>query len=147
MKHMLIPRSCIPKVLAMCVVCESAKVATRVSMPFADGYYRRHQCRECGTVFHSLAPYDGSLAEVSMSPFKDRELSEYEAYQRLQYWKKDAERDNITLKVTMLSRIGLALSKPKEVRSDVENYIVAVYHALEKKVHEMETPAEEGSTS
>jgi vacuolar-type H+-ATPase subunit E/Vma4 len=82
-----------------------------------------------------------------MSPFKDRELSEYEAYQRLQYWKKDAERETITLKVTMLSRIGLALSKPKEVRSDVENYIVAVYHALEKKVHEMETPAEEGDTS
>ena len=143
-KRMLIPRHLIPKVHAMCIICESGNVATKVASPFADGYYRRHECRGCGAVFHSLAPYDGSTAQVSMVAFKDRELSEYEAFQRMQAWKDLDKTPDATLEVTLLTRMSRALNKKEETRSDIERYIVSVYYALQKKVREME---EKGNTS
>lgn len=138
---MLIPRSRIPKIIVMCPICESGDVATRISSPYADGYYRRHVCT-CGAVFHTLTPYDGRSPEVSAKPFKDRELSEYEAYTRAMWWKQEASALDITFEVTLLTRLTAALDKEEKDRTDVEKYITGVYHALERKVRDMETPKE-----
>lgn len=145
MTKLLIPRSLIPKIIAICPVCDSGKVVTKVATPFADGYYRRHQCGDCGNVFHTLAPYDGAPAQVSATPFKDRDLSDYEAAVRMQQWDEQARVGTVTMEVTLISRIQLALAKPEDQRNDVDNYIVGVYHALERKVKTMEQP--EGDSS
>ncbi|QIG66877.1 hypothetical protein EVB41_047 [Rhizobium phage RHph_TM3_14A] len=145
-QRMLIPRSRIPKIHAMCPICESGHIGVQTAAPYADGYYRRHKCKECGAAFHTLTPYDGGMPEVSAMPFKDRELSEYEAFQRAQWWKDEARKmDAVTFEVTLLTRMTIALDKKDEQRSSIERYIVSMYHALERKVREMED--QQGDTS
>src|SRR6478609_5110440 len=88
---MLIPRNRIPKFKAICVVCSNPKVRTKVAAPYADGYYRRHECSICNAVFHTLSPYDGSTPRISDKMFKDRELTELEAAQRMAWWKQEED--------------------------------------------------------
>lgn len=137
MRRMLIPRHRIPKIHAICPVCEEGNVKTRISAPFADGYWRRHQCLSCDKSFHSLTPYDGRPPVVSASQPTDRELSEYEVEVRMRWWAEQKDM-GVTFEVTLITRIQAALAKQEANRDEVEKYLVSVYHALERKVRDMD---------
>lgn len=145
-KRMLIPRSRIPKVIVICPRCHEGDVRTVMGAPFADGYFRRHKCQACDGAFYTLAPYDGSEAQVQATPFKDRELSDYEAAVRADWWIAEKELGDVTFEVTLLTRMQVALNKKDYLRTEVEKYLVGMYHALERKVREMETTDQKDTT-
>lgn len=74
-----VPRSRIPKLTATCPRC-GGPTGTLMSQAFADGYHRRHRCKNihCDFKFYTLTSYYGGKAQVASLPFPDRELTEAE---------------------------------------------------------------------
>lgn len=87
---MSFPKHRIPKINAMCLVCDDINSTILMSQPFADGYHRRHLCNSCGSYFYTLAKYDRSAYDRQASPFKDRPLTPEEIHERAE-WEGEAE--------------------------------------------------------
>lgn len=124
----LIPRTRIPKVVALCPSCgKGTKILT--ATPYAEGYHRRHRCRDifCDHVFYTLATYDTGEVASSPLPFQDRALTEYEVELRARWWAEDADTYEVTTEVNrvpLLQRMASAIDKPEKERSPTDRFLV-----------------------
>jgi hypothetical protein len=150
-----VPRTHIPKLNAVCTECGGA-CRTIMAEPFADGYHRRHKCRECDYCFYTLSPYEKGTPGVSPFPFKDRPLAEFEVARRVKWW-TDAMTKHVAPTFDMpvvtsqgkedttydpfIERIVLALDTPQEDRNEAETLIVQIYTALKQKVELIDAQA------
>lgn len=142
----LVPPHRIPRIAPKCVQCFSGNVRTVIAAPFADGYHRRHRCADCQRAFYTLAPYGGELkrgedteARVSDKPFKDREQSDYEQGVFYKWWsEKEQVAADVTMEVTLGTRLDNAMRKAPELRTRVEAYLTKVHDAVVAKVKEIE---------
>lgn len=138
---MKVPHHKIPKIVPVCIAC-GGKAKTLLGSPYADGYFRRHRCADpgCNASFYSLAPYNGSAAQLSSLPFKNRELTEFEAELRLNWW-REAGTGVVTMEVTtaaFLDRIKLSLGTKEALRTQQDEMIVAVFHGLKEEIEQMD---------
>jgi len=138
---MLVPKSRIPKVLAVCPLCQRG-TKTTMATPYSAGYMRRHFCEPCGQGYYSLAPYDGGTPLVQDKTFKDRDPTEYEVAVVEQMWRDEEDKiKGVTPEVTFLSRLTAAYySKDRDV---VQEYIMSMYRVMEKRLREFEKEQEE----
>jgi hypothetical protein len=142
---MKIPRTKIPKIVPLCTTC-GGKATTTLGTPYAEGYFRRHRCADtgCATSFYSLTPYGGGAAKLSALPFKDRELTEFEAELRLQWW-RELGTGVVTMEVTtsaFLERVKGALEKKEYERTPQDEMIVAVFDGLKQEIEQMDAQDE-----
>lgn len=140
-----VPRHRIPKLTAVCPICRTG-TRTVMALPFAEGYHRRHICRdtECGHSFYTLAPYNGGTAKHSPQPFRDRPLTELETDERLGWWTETHAEVMVTQQGNIdpfLQRIDEALGLKEEDRSPVDTLMVSIFTALKQKVAAMEQNA------
>lgn len=155
MTNLLVPRSRIPKIVAACTVC-GGETRSVMSQPFADGYHRRHICRNpvCDYKFYSLTPYDGRDAQASPLPFHDRPLSEAEVSQRMQWWEEEINKSSVAIPVAggdaplplevtpTIERMVRALAKPKEVRTHIDDFLVDMVDTIEHELWRMDAEDE-----
>lgn len=97
---MTVPRHRIPKIKAPCIACLSNHVTIVLSLAHADGYMRRHKCRECKASFYTLADYERKGYKVQAHMFKDRALTPWEQKQRLD-WEAEAVTREVTSDVNL----------------------------------------------
>lgn len=150
----LVPRPMIPKIDVVCQEC-GGPVKTTIATAYSEGYHRRHECRECHAVFHTLAPWGGTEYYISKPPFKDRPLNDFERAQRAQWW-DDYEKGVLAVKLPstvtippLLKRMASALAMSEGERGPVEKFLVAGYDALRARVAGMEAsddPARKGGS-
>lgn len=142
---MKVPHNRIPKIVPLCITC-GGSAKTILGKPHADGYFRRHRCADpgCATGFYSLTPYNGGPPKLSALPFKDRELTEFEAELRLQWW-REAGTGVVTMEVTtdaFLERIRGAITKKENERTPQDEMIVAVFDGLKQEIEQMDAQDE-----
>lgn len=154
-----IPRSRIPKISAICIKCGSG-TRTAMSQPFADGYHRRHLCRniKCDYSFYSLTPYNGREAKVAPLPFHDRPLSLAEENQRMKWWAEEVENSQVSMpvvttqgndkpgvdpKLATIKRIAIAILKPKEARTQTEEFLADMHSVIENELEQMDAQEKE----
>lgn len=131
-----VPQHRIPKAYPACEEC-GAGMRTVYSSAYADGYYRRHLCRDtqCGATLYTLSPYDGTTPEMSRNPYKDRPLTLAEEYVRAQWWNEDV---SAPINHEVPERMRAAIIKPEHTRSEVDVLLVKVFHALTSTIKELE---------
>lgn len=143
-----VPLSRIPKIHPLCMKCGKG-VRTIMSQAYADGYHRRHACRDvlCGYKFYSLTPYNGRPAQISPLPFQDRPLSEAEESMRMQWWAEEVEHSRVVApqvtqqgnikddaRLATIKRIAMAILKPKEMRTHIDDFLVDMHSAIEEEL-------------
>lgn len=142
-----IPRRKIPPFHPICPICNGG-MKTIMSSPFADGYHRRHRCRNihCDATLYSLASYHLPDVQVSHTPFKDRALTDDEMHERLQWWR---EEDELLERVTQylapqqfLNQIQEAYSTPPDQRDEIKQFIVAACDAIQTELKNMASKPE-----
>lgn len=129
MVKVAVPRALIPKLNAICPKCKSA-TRTLLSTSFAEGQHRRHRCRECHFTFYSLTPYDGTEPRTAGAPFKDRPLTEFEAYKRAEMI-DEAERAFVTPEVTFETEVIAAIARSSQNRTPRQKAIMHVLSSAE----------------
>jgi len=133
MVKVAVPRNLIPKLAAICPKCTSA-TKTLMSASFAEGQHRRHRCVECSFTFYTLQPYDGSTPQVQGLPFKDRPITEFEAYKRAEMT-DTAERAFVTPEVTFETEVIAAISRTPKHRTPRQQAIMHVLAGAEKLIN------------
>jgi len=123
----------IPKLHAVCPKCTSATKVV-MSNTFAEGQHRRHVCRECEFTFYTLTPYDGGTARMQGLPFKDRPLTELEAFKRAEMIVA-ADKVYVTPEVTFDVECITALTTTPSMRSARQRAIASAVGMIEKLVN------------
>lgn len=134
-----VPPNRIPKIYPTCPECKTM-MRTILSTPFADGYHRRHRCRDdaCGKSMYTLTSYHDGTIMVGPTPFKDRPLTEAEYQQREQWWVEEyfASTSEVTQEVP--ERMRLALNKAESERNEVDVLLVRACAAITATIQQME---------
>lgn len=139
MTDLLVPPSHIPRLYPLCPKCGSAAY-TIVAQPFAEGYHRRHRCKDggCGHQFFTLAPYNGSAAQMSAYAFKDRPLTDAEISEREQWWEQFIFGRYEDVAVPPHERMRLAFLKPEGARDEIDIFLVEMSNQISTALKEME---------
>lgn len=136
-----IPKRKIPLFYPICPICQGG-MSTIMSSPHADGYHRRHRCRNimCDTTVYSLTPYDQGNPEMSHVPFKDRALTDAEVHDRLQWWKEeDKLLEEVTDKIpsSFIRQVSEAYATVPGKRDEAQQFIVATCDAIQEELSKM----------